>query len=142
MLRLQVKVPRSRDFVQRMTCPIAAKKSCGSHLFWGGPKSVCSDDLRAGIIESHNSFALGPILVKFHIPTGLIESFATIFQTWWCAEEKLHFTPVHTFPQLKRDEALFPPLRRVVGFRALYRQTTRRRVSGGRQNLETVRPTV
>ena len=29
---------------------------------------------------------------------------------WWCAEEKLHFTPVHTLYQLKRDEALFPPL--------------------------------
>ena len=75
--------------------------------FGGGPKTVCSDDLCAGIIESHNFFVLGPILVKFHIRTRLIESFPTIFWTWWCGEEKLHFTPFHTLCQLKRDEARF-----------------------------------
>ena len=75
--------------------------------FWGGPKPVCSDGLRAGTIESHNFFVLGPILVKFHIRTRLIESFETIFRTWWCGEDKLHFTPVHTLRQLKRDEARF-----------------------------------
>ena len=78
--------------------------------FWGGPKAVCSDGLRAVTIESHNIFVLGPILVKFHIRTRLIESSQTIFRTWRCGEEKLHFTPVHTLRQLKRDEALFPPL--------------------------------
>ena len=31
------KLPRSRAFKQRMTCPSAAKKSCGSHLFGVGP---------------------------------------------------------------------------------------------------------
>ena len=67
-------------------------------------------------------FVLGPILVKFHIRTRLIESFPMIFWTWWYGEEKLHFTPFHTLRQLKRDEALFPPLRRVVEFRARYRQ--------------------
>ena len=72
--------------------------------------------------RSHNFFVLGPILVKFHIRTRLIESFPTIFRTWWCGEEKLHFTPYHTLRQLKRDEALIPPLRRVVEFRARYRQ--------------------
>ena len=35
--------------------------------FGGGPKPGCSDRLRAEIIESHNFFVLGPILVKFHI---------------------------------------------------------------------------
>ena len=86
--------------------------------FWGGPKPVCSDGLCTGTIESHNFFVLGPILVKFHIPTRLIESFPTIFRTWWCAEENFHFTTVPTFRQLKRDEALIPLLRRVVEFRA------------------------
>ena len=76
-------------------------------LFWGGPKLVCSDDLRARTIESHNVFVLGPIVVKFHIRTRLIESFPTIFWTWWYAKEKLHFTPFHTLRQLKRDEARF-----------------------------------
>ena len=65
--------------------------------FWGGLKLVCSDGLRAEIIESHNFFVLFPILVKFHVRTRLIESFPTIFWTWWCGEEKLHFTPVHTY---------------------------------------------
>ena len=87
-----------------------AKKSCSSHLFGGGPKPGCSDGLRTRTIESHNFFVLSPILVKFHIQTRLIESFRTMFQTWWCAKEKLHFTPVHTLRQLKRDKGLFPPL--------------------------------
>ena len=78
--------------------------------FWGGPKPGRSDGLCTGTIESHNFFVLGPILVKFPIRTRLIKSFPTIFRTWWCAEEKLHFTPVHTLCQLKRDEALFPLL--------------------------------
>ena len=39
-----------------------------------------------------------------------------------CAQEKLHFTQVHTLCQLKRDEALFIPLGRVVEFRVRYRQ--------------------
>ena len=84
--------------------------------FWGGPKPVGLDRLRAGTIESHNFFVLGPILVKFHIRTRLIQGFPTNFRTWWCGEEKLHFTPFHTVRQLKRDEALIPPPRRVVEF--------------------------
>ena len=87
---------------------------------WGGPKPVCSDGLRAGFIESHNFFVLGPILVKFHIRTRLIEGFPTIVRTWWCGEEKLHFTPFHALRRLKCDEAVFPPLGRVVEFRARY----------------------
>ena len=42
-------------------------------------------------------------------------------QTRWCAEEKMHFTPFHILRQLKRYEALFPPLRIVVEFRPRYR---------------------
>ena len=99
--------------------------------FWGGPKPGCSDGLRTGTIESHNFFVLGPILVKFHIRTRLIESFPTIFWTWWCGEEKLHFTPVHTLRQLKRDEALIPPLGRVEEFRPRYDYGTARRFGGG-----------
>ena len=75
--------------------------------FWGGPKPGCSDSVPAGIIESHNFFVLGSNLVKLHIRTCLIESFPMTFRTWWCAEEKLHFTPVHTLRQLKRDEMRF-----------------------------------
>ena len=88
------------------------------HTYLGCLKPVCSDGLRAGTIENHNFLVLGFILVKFHIRTRLIESFPTILWTWWCGEEKLHFTPVHTLCQLKRDEALIPPFRRVVELRA------------------------
>ena len=90
--------------------------------FWGGPKPGSSDGLCTGTIESHNFIVLGPILVKFHIRTRLIESFPTIFRTWWGGEEKLHFTPFHTFRKLKHDKALIPPLGRFVEFRARYRQ--------------------
>ena len=72
---------------------------------WGGPMPGCSDGLCTGTIESHNFFVLDPILVKFHIRTRLIECFPMIFRTWWCSEEKLHFTPVHTLRQLKHDES-------------------------------------
>ena len=72
---------------------------------------VTGNCIHAGIIESHNFFVLHCILVKFHIRTRLIESFPKTYWLWWCAEEKMHFTPVHTLRQLKRDERLFPPLR-------------------------------
>ena len=98
--------------------------------FLGGPKAVCSDGFRAGNIESHNFFVLGPILVKFHIGNRLIESFPAIFRTWWCGEEKLHFTPVHTLRQLKREEALIPPLGRVIEFQAWYGWKTAHRFVG------------
>ena len=109
--------------------------------FWGGPKPVCSGGLRSGTIESHNFFVLGSILVKFHIRTRPIESFPTIFRTWWCGEEKLHFTPFHTFRQLKRDDARFHHLE---GSQSFERSTGRYMHAGfgSRQNLETVRPTV
>ena len=111
--------------------------------FWGVPKLGCSNSLRTGFIESHNFFVLGPILVKFHIRTRLIESFPSKYRFWSCAKENLHFTPFHTLRQLKHDEAQFPPLGRVVEFRARYRQIPGRGFFlGGRPNLETVRPTV
>ena len=68
-------------------------------------------------------FVLGPILVKFHIRSQLSKSFLMIYNDVLLSEvlqEKLHFTPVHTLRQLKRNEELFPPLRRVVQFRARY----------------------
>ena len=88
--------------------------------FWGGPKPGCSDSVRAGIIESHNFFVLGPILVKFHIRTWLSKSFIMVYHFWKCSQERLHFTPVHTLRQLKHDEGLFPPLRRFVKVRTWY----------------------
>ena len=111
-------------------------------LIWGGLKPLCSDGLRAGTIESHNFFVVGFILVKFHIRTQLIESFRTIFRTWWCGEEKLHFTPVHTLRQLKRDEALIPPFRRVIEFQAGLRLGKLHAGLGGGPNLKSVGLTV
>ena len=65
-------------------------------------------------------FVSGPIVVKFHIPTRLSESLLMMHRFWKCSQEQLHFTPVHTLCQLKCDEALIPPLRRVVEVRARY----------------------
>ena len=79
------------------------------------------------------------MLAKFHIRTRLIETFPTTYRFWRCAEEKLHFTPVHTLRQLKRDEGLFPPTRRVVVFQARYVKKTARRFGGG-PNLDSVQP--
>ena len=73
------------------------------------PSWAAQTDFVEDIWKAITFFVLGPILVKFHIRTRLIESFPTIFRTWFCAEVKLHFTPVYTLRQLRRDEALFPP---------------------------------
>ena len=105
-----------------MACPIVTKKSGSSHLYCGDAKPGCPDSLPAGIIESSNIFVLHRILVKLHIRTRLIESFSTTYDPLSRAEEKLLFTPVHTLRHLKRDEGLFPPLERVIEFRARYRQ--------------------
>ena len=76
-----------------MACQNPANKCCSSHLFWCGPKLGCSDSVCARIIESHNFFVLGPILVKFHIRTCLIKSFSTMYGFCNSGEEKLQFTP-------------------------------------------------
>ena len=96
-----------------MTCPSVAKKSGGSHLFGVGPGEADKTALVQELSKAITFFVLGPILANFHIWTRLIDSFLMMYRFWKCSQEKLHFTPVHTLRQLKRDEALFPPLRRV-----------------------------
>ena len=103
LLKLLILAPEMASFLT----PNSDQEKLLFTPFWGGPKRVCSDGLRSGAIESHNFFVLGFILEKFHIRTRLIEGFPMIFRTWWCGEEKLHFTLVHTLCQLKRDEARF-----------------------------------
>ena len=66
-----------------------------------------------------------------------MDSFLTPYDLSNSGEGKLQFTP---YSKLKRDEELFPPLGRVVGFRARYQQIPGRGL-GGRQNFETVRLT-
>ena len=120
LLKLHIQASEMESFLTPYGLSKSGQEKLQFTPFWGGPKLVCSDGLRARTIESHNSFVLGPIQMKFHIRTRLIESFRTIFRTWWSGAEKLHFTPVHTLRQLKRDEALIPPPRRVIEFRARY----------------------
>ena len=105
-----------------MPCLIPAKKSCSSNLFGAVPSWAAQTALMSELSKAITFFVLGPILVKFHIRTRRIDGLPPKFQSWWCAEEKLHFTPFPTLHQLKRDEALFPPLERVVDFRARYQQ--------------------
>ena len=91
-----------------MTCPSAAKKSCVSHLFGVCPGEADKTALEQELLKAITFFVLhvGPILVKFHIRTRLIESFPTFFRTWWCGEEKLHFMPVHTLRQFSNRASL------------------------------------
>ena len=99
------KHPRWRAFKRRTACLIPGKKSCSSHLFGGGPKPGCSDRLRVGIIKSHNFFVLGPIMVKFHVRTRLIESFPATFLFWCCPEKSCtahHFTLYANWSVTKR----------------------------------------
>ena len=93
---------------------VRAKKSCGSHLFEVGPGEADETAFVQELSKAVTSFVLRSILVKFHILTGLIESFPMPCRLWRCAQEKLHSTPVHTLSQLKHDKRLFPPLRSVV----------------------------
>ena len=107
LLKLHLQASEMESFLMPYRVSNSGQEKLQFTPFWGGPKPVCSDGLHAGTIENHNFFVLGPILVKFHIRTRLIESFRTIFRTWRCGEEKLHFTPFYTLRQVKRDEARF-----------------------------------
>ena len=133
-----LKRPRSRAYKCCMACRIPAKKSCSSHLFWGGPKQGC---FRVRIIESHNFFVLGPILVKFHIRTRLIKSFPSMFRFWCCAEEKLHFTPFHTLANWSMTRRCFHHFR---GSQSFERGMVRKLHAGlwGGPNLKSVGLTV
>ena len=95
-------------------------ESCSSHLSRVGAGKAGKTALVQELSKAVTFFVLGTILVKFHIQTRLSYSFLMMYRFWKCSQEKLHFTPVHTLRQLKRDEALFPPLRRVVEFQARY----------------------
>ena len=88
--------------------------------FWGGPKLGCSDGLCTGTIESHNFFVLGPYPGEISHSNSANRELSNDVSVLVVREEKLHFTPFHTIRQLKRDEALFPPLVRVVEFQARY----------------------
>ena len=50
-----------------------------------------------------------------------------IYRFWNCSQQQLHFTPVHTLRQLKRDEALFPP---IGGWQSFKRGTVRKLHAG------------
>ena len=89
MLKLHILASDMKSFLTPYGLSNSGQEKLQFTPFWDGPKLRCSDGLRAGTIESHNFFVLGPILVKFHIRNRLIESFPTIFRMWWCGEEKL-----------------------------------------------------
>ena len=64
--------------------------------FWGVPKPGCSNSLRAGTIESHNFFVLGPILVKFTFEIAYLTAFQRYFGRGGVAKKSCtshHFTP-------------------------------------------------
>ena len=130
LLKLHILASKMECFLTPYGQSNCAEEKLPFTPFGGGPKLGCSDTVRSGIIESLSFRVLHPILVKFHIPTWLIEIFPMTYCFCWCAEEKLHFTPVQTLRQLKRYKALFPPFLRVIAFRARYGKKTACRFGG------------
>ena len=120
LLKLHILVSEIESFLTMCSLLNSGEEKLQFTPFWVVPSQAGQTAFVPELSKAITFFVLGPILVKFHIRTRLIENFRTTFRTWWCGEEKLHFTPVHTLRQLKHDEALIPPLRRVVEFRARY----------------------
>ena len=90
--------------------------------FWGDPKPGCSDGLRAGIIKSHNFFCLRSYpgeISHSNLPNQELSN-----DVWDLAVRRRkvalqtisHLTPIEAW------RSAVPPLRRVVEFRARYRQ--------------------
>ena len=63
------------------------QRKVGVHTFLGWSKAGLLRRPLYRNYQRHNFFVLGPILVKFHVRTRLIESFPTIFWTWWCSSD-------------------------------------------------------
>ena len=79
-----------------MTCPSAAKKSCGSHLYGVVPGDDDNNAFVQELLKAITFFVLGPILVKFHIRTRLSESFLIMCRFWKCSQKSCtshQFTP-------------------------------------------------
>ena len=58
-----------------MACPSAARKSGSSQLLGVGPGEADKTALVQELSKGITFFVLGPILVKFHLRTQLIDSF-------------------------------------------------------------------
>ena len=86
----------------------------------GRPKPGCSDGVHAGIIESHNFFSLTSYPGEIAHSNSANQELSNEVLDVVVRRRKLHSTPFHTLRQLKCDEALIPPLRRVVEFGARY----------------------
>ena len=95
-----------------MNCPSAAKKRCGSHLFGVGPGQA---DKTALVQELSKAITFG---LRFY-PGEISHSNSHIRELSndvLLLEVLPRKVALHTLRQLKCDEALFPPLRRVVEF--------------------------
>ena len=93
--------------------------------FWGGPKPGCSDGLRTGNIESHNFFVLGPILVKLHILTRLIESFPMVYELWRCIVDLSRSPCLRTVQRKSFERSNFLVLRPVLLKNAYFNSANR-----------------
>ena len=135
------KLQRTRAFDQRMTCPSAAKKSCGSHLFGVGPGEADKTALVQELSKGITFFVLGPILVKFHIQTRLSKSFLMMYGFWKHSQEKLHFTPFTPYANWSLMKRCF---HHFGGSQSFERGTVRKLHAGLRAgpNLDSVQLTV
>ena len=100
-----------------------------------------SDRLRTGIIESHNFFCLRSYPGEISHPNSPNRELSIDVSVLVLRRKKVALQTISHLTPTEARQSTFPPLRRVVEFRARYRQIP---VRGfwGRRNLETVRPTV
>ena len=76
--------------------------------------------LSAGIIESHNFFCLTSYPGEISHLNSANRELSKYVSDAVVRRRKVALPTSHTLCQLKRDEALFPPLERVLEFRARY----------------------
>ena len=58
LLKLHILASELENFLTPYGLSNSGQEKLQFTPFWGGPKPVCSDGLRAGTIESHNFFCL------------------------------------------------------------------------------------
>ena len=130
LLKLHIQASEMDSFLTPSGLSNSGKEKLHFTPFWGLPKPGCSNILCAGFIESHNFFCLrsypGEISHSNSPNLGLSNDISVLVV-------RRRKVALHTISHLTPTEAwrsAFPPLRRVVEFRARYRQIPVRRFWG------------
>ena len=124
-----------------MTCPSVAKKSCGSHLLGVGPGEADETAFMQELSKAITFFVLVLSWWNFTFELGWSRAFQQYFGLCGALKKNCtshQFTPYANWSVTKSVSTTLE-VRRVSGGALAENWTP---VFGGRQNLETVRPTV